>query len=144
MFLLFYLKSPKIIFCKICIDQTHILTSSSHLYFISLVPFISISQISLENILIFPRNKLPTKMFAKKWWVKYIQVYLLIFSSPNWHPFLTWFYIWRRNLTSVWHLNQVNFCDFIYLFIFINLFIYLFIFGCVGSSLLHTGFLQLR
>ena len=27
---------------------------------------------------------------------------------------------------------------------FINLFIYLFIFGCVGSSLLHTGFLQLR
>ena len=27
---------------------------------------------------------------------------------------------------------------------FINLFIYLFIFGCVGSSLLHAGFLQLR
>ena len=27
---------------------------------------------------------------------------------------------------------------------FIYLFIYLFIFGCVGSSLLHTGFLQLR
>ena len=27
---------------------------------------------------------------------------------------------------------------------YINLFIYLFIFGCVGSSLLHTGFLQLR
>ena len=28
-------------------------------------------------------------------------------------------------------------------FFFINLFIYLFIFGCIGSSLLRTGFLQL-
>ena len=30
------------------------------------------------------------------------------------------------------------------LFFFLNLFIYLFIFGCVGSLLLHVGFLQLR
>ena len=29
-------------------------------------------------------------------------------------------------------------------FLFIYLFIYLFIFGCVGSSFLHEGFLQLR
>ena len=30
------------------------------------------------------------------------------------------------------------------LFFFLNKFIYLFIFGCIGSSLLHAGFLQLR
>ena len=33
---------------------------------------------------------------------------------------------------------------FYYLFIYFNKFIYLFIFGCIGSSLLHTGFLQSR
>ena len=33
---------------------------------------------------------------------------------------------------------------FVLFFFFINLFIYLSIFGCVGSSLLHTGFLWLR
>ena len=29
-------------------------------------------------------------------------------------------------------------------FFYINLFIYLFIFGCIGSSLLYAGFLQLH
>ena len=32
----------------------------------------------------------------------------------------------------------------IFFFFLINLFIYLFIFGCVGSSFLYEGFLQLR
>ena len=39
--------------------------------------------------------------------------------------------------------SQFFFLNFPFLF-YINLFIYLFIFGCVGSLLLHTGFLQLR
>ena len=37
-------------------------------------------------------------------------------------------------------INQRNAVYFIY-FIFINLFLYVFIYGCVGSSLLHAGFL---
>ena len=37
---------------------------------------------------------------------------------------------------------MVNLPCFFLLFFFLN-FIYLFIFGCVGSSLLHVGFLQL-
>ena len=33
---------------------------------------------------------------------------------------------------------------YLFIFKFLKDFIYLFIFGCVGSSLLHAGFLQLR
>ena len=48
------------------------------------------------------------------------------------------FCFYCRGIQNCWHDLQVSF------FLFLNKFIYLFIFGCVGSSLLRTGFLQLQ
>ena len=42
-----------------------------------------------------------------------------------------------------WCIFFTSLCHYFYFFL-IYLFIYLFIFGCIGSLLLHAGFLQLR
>ena len=61
-------------------------------------------------------------------------------AETIWPSKLKMFIIWP----STEKVCQPWFYNILFLFLKINKFIYLFIFGCVGSSLLHVGFLQLR
>ena len=95
----------------------------------------------IESLLIFLKPHLALLFY---------HIFSLSMTFPSFNmavSFFFFFFFFEQRLLYYWHLNVFQ-IQTIYIFFnfytFIYLFIYLFIFGCVGSSLLCVGFLQLR
>ena len=65
------------------------------------------------------------------------------FIDENQHYNCLYFKIIQLLYSSIFDFNHLTSCFQTRKIFFKNKFIYLFIFGCIGSSLLHAGFLSL-